>query len=177
VIEDSIRLQGFVPPRERPKFIEPFIRGSVEEAASEQASLSLVRPIESRFTWKRRSADEIGAERAAYNEAARQHDLFDDDLAAIEPCPFAFGLKFRDATGWHDHHCEDWETEAAFWGLSRRYGERAALAHLDREYNERRPSKGLVLAMGNMAARPQTWLLLGILVVPHAEPDLISLIH
>jgi hypothetical protein len=113
------------------------------------------------------------AERQAYRAAARQPDLFDKELSEIKPCPFAFRLRFRDADGWHDHHCEDWETEAAFWKLSMEYDETQVLSHLNTEYNERRPKRGLVLALGNMAARPQTWLLLGILAVPEPEPDLL----
>jgi hypothetical protein len=100
--------------------------------------------------------------------------MFDAELAAIEPCPYTFRLKFRDASGRHDHQCEDWETEAAFRNISRSRGEAVALQHIDQEYNHRRPSRGLVLAMGNMAARPQTWLLLGILAVPAPEPDLFA---
>jgi hypothetical protein len=150
------------------------VRGSVAKAADEDASLTLIRPIESRFSWVQRKPTEVEAERQAYRSAARQQDMFDPELAAIEPCPFTFRLKFRDASGWHDHQCEVWETEAAFWNIRRTHGETAALRHLDQEYNERRPARGPVLAMGNMAAIPQMWLLLGILGVPAPEPDLFA---
>lgn len=170
VDEDSIEPLGTLRASERPRLIQPLVRESVAQAAANGDSLTLLRPLESRFSWTRRRSDEVEAERDAYKSAARQRDLFDAELAAIEPCPYAFRLKFRDASGWHEHHCEDWETEAAFWKLSRRYGEDATLHHLDIEYNERRPTRGLLLAMGNMAARPQTWLLLGILSVREPEP-------
>jgi hypothetical protein len=174
VTEDSIRPVRILPPPERPRFMQPLVRGSVREAAAQNASLTLVRPIESEFAAKRRGLAEIEAERQAYQAAARQTDLFDEELSEIVPCPFAFRLRFRDADGWHEHQCEDWETEAAFWNLSRRYDESQVLQHLNAEYNQRRPGKGLVLALGNMAARPQTWLLLGILALPEAEPDLLT---
>jgi hypothetical protein len=174
VAEDSIQPLRTLPTSERPRLLQPLVRGSVAEAASHRASLTLIRPIESRFNWKRRTAVEVEAERRAYQAAARQTDLFDKELAEIDPCPFTFRLRFRDVDGWHDHQCEDWETEAAYWKLSRKYEEAEVLRHLDAEYNERRPEKGLVLAMGNMAARPQTWLLLGILAVPEPEPDLLA---
>jgi len=175
VAEDSIEPLAALRNDERPRFLQPLIRASVAEASSRSESLALIRPIESKFEWKRRSANEIDAESLAYKAAARQKDLFDKELAEIVPCPFAFRLQFRDASGWHDHQCEDWETEAAFSKLSKRYDEAEVLRHLDSEYNQRRPSKGLLLAMGNMAARPQTWLLLAILAVPEPEPDLLNL--
>ena len=174
VSEDSITPLGTLRLPERPRFLEPLMRGCVGEAAAEGPSLTLIRPIESRFSWGRRKPSEVKAEREAYQLAGRQQDLLDAELATIEPCPFNFRLKFRDASGWHDHHCEDWETEAAFWNIQRTHGEGAALSHLDQEYNERRPARGLVLAMGNMAARPKTWLLLGLLGIPLPEPDLFA---
>ena len=172
--EDSIIPLGMIEPPERPRFIQPLIRESVIAAVGEGLSLTLIRPFESQFSWTRRKPAEVEAERKAFQSAARQKDMFDAELAAIVPCPYTFRLKFRDASGWHDHQCEDWETEAAFWNISRSRGDAVALQHLDQEYNERRPARGLVLAMGNMAARPQTWLLLGILAVPPAEPDLFA---
>lgn len=174
VSEDSITPFGALRPPERPRFLEPLVRGSVAEAAAAGSSLTLIRPIESRFRWVRRKPCEVEVEREAYRSAARQKNLLDAELAAIEPCPFNFRLRFRDQSGWHDHHCEDWETEAAFWNIRRTHGEAAALAHLDKVYNQDRPAQGLVLAMGNMAARPQTWLLLGLLAVPTPEPDLFA---
>jgi hypothetical protein len=174
VSEDSIKPLGSIKASERPGFIQPLIRESVSAAVADGLSLTLIRPLESQFSWTRRKPAEVDNERTAYQLAARQQDLFDAELAAIEPCPFAFRLRFRDASGWHDHQCEDWETEAGFWNVQRTHGETAALNHLDLEYNERRPARGLVLAMGNMAARPQTWLLLGILGVPTPEPDLFA---
>jgi hypothetical protein len=174
VSEDTIVPLRSIKASERPSFIQPLIRGSVAAAAHDGLSLTLIRPLESHFSWVRRKQDEIDVERTAYKLAARQQDLFDAGIAAIEPCPFNFRLKFRDESGWHDHHCEDWETEAAFWNISRWHGEAEALDHLDRAYNEDRPARGLVLALGNMAARPQTWLLLGIMAVPPPGPDLFA---
>jgi hypothetical protein len=151
VAEDSIEPLGMIKPSERPRFIEPLIRDSVMSAANDGCSLALLRPTDVQFYWSRRKAAEIEAEQQAYQLAARQHDLFDADLASLEPCPFPFRMKFDDASGSHDHQCQDWETEAAFWNIRRSHGEEAALKHLDQEYNQRRPTQGLVPAMA-------TWL-------------------
>ena len=93
----------------------------------------------------------------------QQQSFLDDELAVIEPSPFEFRFSFCDEDGRHHHLCGDWETTAAFWNLSRSHGEEQALKHLDSMYNEQYQEKGLVLALGNMARRPQTWLLLGVI--------------
>ena len=41
--------------------------------------------------------------------------------------------------------------------------ERQALKWLDETFNERYPRDGMVFALGNMAKRPQTWQLLGVI--------------
>jgi hypothetical protein len=152
-----------MPITERARFLETMVRASVKEATAQGASLTLVRPIESHFRWKVKPQIRVDAEKAAYESAARQTSIFDQELATIEPVPFEFRLRFRDADGWHNHSCADWETTAAYWKLSRKYGTDGALSHLDRTYNIEYPGSGFVLALGNMAKRPQTWQLLGII--------------
>lgn len=152
-----------MPKAERAGFLDPLIVGSVKKAKEQGDSLALVRPIESRFKFKPKSPGKIEAERSEYQAAVQQQSFLDEELAAIEPSPFEFRLSFRDEDGWHHHLCGDWETTAAFWNLRRSHGEEAALKHLDEMYNSQYPQKGMVLALGNMARRPQTWLLLGVI--------------
>ena len=79
-------------------------------------------------------------------------------------------MKFKDADGnRREKTCADWETSAAFFHFSKRYDEGTALAHLQKTYCEDYVRTGLVLALGNMAKRPQTWQLLGIF--PTAETE------
>ena len=59
--------------------------------------------------------------------------------------------------------CSDWETSAAFWRLSKTYGEQGALDHLSRTFNDEYPRKGMAFAMGTVKARPKQWLLLGVI--------------
>ncbi|MRU14748.1 hypothetical protein FDP25_04805 [Roseovarius sp. A21] len=78
-------------------------------------------------------------------------------------------MRFTDGDGKiRNKRCSDWETSAAFFKLSRRYDENAALEHLETTYCKDYVETGLVLALGNMAKRPQTWQLLGIF--PTAKP-------
>ena len=44
-----------------------------------------------------------------------------------------------------------------------RTNEQQALKWLDETFNDRYPKDGMAFALGNMAMRPQTWQLLGII--------------
>jgi hypothetical protein len=88
--------------------------------------------------------------------------FFDKELAAIEPSPQEFRFSFQDEDGWHHHSCGDWETAAAYWKLGKTYGREGALAHLEMMYNQHYRKAGMVVALGNMAKRSRTWLLLAV---------------
>lgn len=163
VFEDTFEVGDPLPQRERPRLLAPLIRTSVKDAIAKGESLTLIRPRELKFTWKEKSKQQVTEERAGYAAAGKQASLLDDALTKLEPCPFEFRVTFRDDTGLHKHVCEDWETTAAFWNLDKRSGPDYALGHLDRMYNHEYQENGMVLALGNMASRPQTWLLLGII--------------
>jgi hypothetical protein len=163
-----------MPVGERANFLEGVIRGSVKDAESRNATLTLVRPVESHFRWKAKPQWRIDAEKTAYENTARQASIFDRELAALVPAPFDFRFRFRDADGWHNHSCADWETAATYRKHSQKYGPEGALSHLDKTYNTDYPGRGFVLALGNMAKRPQTWQLLGIIRLDAAEePNLL----
>ncbi len=89
--------------------------------------------------------------------------MLDDELAALEPVPYAFEFNYEDGAGKHKMQCGDWETSAAFWRLSKGYDEQVALDHLSKVYNEEYPSKGMVFAMGTIKKRPKQWTLLGVI--------------
>ncbi len=163
VFEDTFEVGDELPKRERPRLLAPLVRASVKDAIAKGESLALVRPQQFKFTWQEKSKKKIAEERAAYEAAGQQKSFLDNALTKLEPCPFEFRVSFRDDTGVHKHACEDWETTAGFWNLSKRNGPDYALGHLDRMYNHEYLEHGMVLALGNMAARPQTWLLLGII--------------
>lgn len=152
-----------MPKGERADFLEPLIVESARQAMDRGDSLALVRPHKIKFYWRKKSPELIEQERKAYELAARQGSLFDEELAALEPSPFIFQLSFLDEDGWHRPSCSDWETTATFWKHSQRHGPDRALEHLDRMYNSVYQEQGMVLALGNMAKRPKTWLLLGVI--------------
>ena len=164
VAEETIAPGSVLAGNERGLLLEPLINRSAKDARAAGASLTLIRPTNTRFHWRTKSTTEIEGERFAYRAAVSQRGLFDrDDLRALEPVPYHFRFAYEDGDGRHHGACEDWETSATFWKWRREYGEASALERLSGVFNDEYPRKGMVFAMGNMAARPQVWLLLGVI--------------
>jgi hypothetical protein len=166
VMEDSIIVNGSMPPKDRASFLNRLVSPSVKAAESNGQSLALIRPRDPHFYFKRKKPDALEEERRMYAEAARQGSFLDEQLKALEPSPFEFKFKFEDATGKHDYASGDWEAHAMFFNGRKREGsEQAALDWMSKTFNEEYPRKGMLFCVGNMAKRPQTWQLLGVLRV------------
>lgn len=168
VWEDSIRVDGQVAQAERSRMLEPLIMPSAEAAAAAGRSLTLVRPRNARFIVKTKKQSHIADEREAYRKAASQGSMFDKQLAEIEPSPHEFRFVFEDDAGRHDYQNGDWETHVMYWKWREKYGDQQAVTYMVERFNEEYPRKGMLFALGNMAKRPQTWQLLG--VIRHDEP-------
>ena len=163
VFEDSIVVERTLPSDERSRLLTPLLTGSAAEAADLGRSLTLIRPKNTRFIAKQKSAAEVADEREAYKIAAKQTSIFDKELAELEPSPFDFRFQFEDASGRHDYQNGDWETHVMFWRWRESYGEKGALERVAGVFNDEYPKKGMVFALGNQAKRPQTWQLLGVI--------------
>lgn len=166
VMEDSIAIGGSMPLKDRAPFLNRLVSASVKEAAALGKSLALIRPRNTRFYYKAKSPDEIEEERRAYEAAASQESFFDEQLKALEPTPYDFRFKFEDATGQHDYANGDWEAHAMFFQQRRRtHSDQDTLDWMNSKFNDEYPRKGMLFCVGNMAKRPQTWQLLGVLRV------------
>jgi hypothetical protein len=163
VYEDSIVVEHCLPLNERSRLLAPLITGSAIEAMELGRSLTLIRPRNTRFVFKRKSVEELAEEREAYKIAAQQTSIFDAELADLEPSPFDFRFRFEDGSGPHDYQNGDWETHAMFWRWRASLGETGALERMAGVYNDEYPKKGMAFALGNQAKRPQTWQLLGVI--------------
>ena len=107
---------------------------------------------------------EIEEERQAYKEAANQHSLFDEDLAQLEPCPYAFIFDYEDEAGKsHTSTSDDWETAAMYRNFANKYGERETIAIMKKTFEEDYPAKGMAFAMGTHSRYPEVWLLVGVI--------------
>ncbi len=163
VYEDTIEVAGTLPPAERDRLLGPMVLESADHAASLGQSLALVRPQNTRFTARKKSAAEIDEERDAYRRAAAQTSILDKQLAELEPSPYEFKFRFEDQGGKHNYENGDWETHAMFWGWRRKHGEAETLRRMSEVFNDEYPKRGMVFAIGNQAKRPKTWQLLGVI--------------
>ena len=174
VHEESINVTGKLAEKERTGFLNRIVLGSAIQAAELGYSLALIRPRNTRFTAKRKSEVDLSEEREAYQQAASQDDFFDQKLAELEPSPYEFRFSFEDDGGAHNYQNGDWEAHAMFFRERYRTSEAEALKWMDAVFNEDYPKRGMVFAIGNMAKRPQTWQLLGVIRLDlNTQPELL----
>ena len=88
VHEESLAVVGKLPKSQHAAFLKPLVLPSINAAIERGQSLALIRPRNTRFTYKRKSNSEIAEEREAFEQAAKQTSLFDTELAALSPTPF-----------------------------------------------------------------------------------------
>lgn len=168
VAEESIVVGAKFPKKNRAQFLEPLVSPSAKAAAAQGKSLALLRPQKTEFYYKRKKPEELEFEKRGFEQAASQTSLFDKELAAIQPNPYHFRFKFEDADGVHHYTNADWEAHAWFFmARSRLESEKAALEEISTRFNDDYPRNGMMFAIGNIAKRPQTWQLLGVLRVDH----------
>lgn len=165
VYEDSLEPGSMLSEKERPAFIDRITFPSAKHAGNLGRSLTIVRPVNIEFSIKPRKEADYDALCRAYEQAAKQKSFLDADLKAFRPPPFRFRVRFEDGDGSHNHECGDWETIAAFTKWREQYGEQRAIKDLSDKYNNEYQRKGMVIALGTMAKRPKTWMLLGLIRV------------
>jgi len=101
VWEDRLRVDGDLPKNEQVSLLTPLILPSTDEAARRGMSLTLIRPTNPAFHYRRKSPEIIAAEREGYKLAARQTSMLDKELGALEPVPYAFAFTYEDGSGKH----------------------------------------------------------------------------
>jgi hypothetical protein len=163
VDEGSIVPGKTLPHAKRAPFLSPMIVEGTKQAASRGQSLALVRPEEIEFLCRRKDATQVAAERRSFAHAAAQHSLFDEELDALDPCPYEFRFRYRSADGRHDNACADWETAVTYWRLEKTHGEIEAIRRMKQLFGVEYPQKGVAFALGTHSRHPDTWLLIGVL--------------
>ncbi len=164
VQEDTISVGTKMARGERARFLNPLVLPSMDAAAALGKSLTLIRPLKTKFRWKAKTTEQIEAERRKYQAASDQLSLLDAELAALDPCPYAFKFEFETEDGvGHEMTCEDWETAATFYKWEKSLGATAALKRMGTVFNEEYPAAGMAFAMGTHSRHPDQWLLVGVL--------------
>lgn len=167
VFEDTISIVGSIAKPDRDRLLNRAIVDSSKQAFENGKSLALIRPHKTKFYWKQKSASDLADERATFKMAASQGSLLDRELAELEPSPYHFRFSFEDASGRHDCQNGDWEAHAMFWRQAKATSAGDALNWMSAKFNDEYPRLGMAFAMGNMAKRPQTWQLLGVIRLDH----------
>jgi hypothetical protein len=164
VDQQSIEIIGEYPKGERERLLAKLEVKGLKQVAAAGKSLALLRPQQPKFSFERKSDDDIVRERQAYQDVLKQKDLFDNkSLLPLEPCPYKFKYKYTTEDGSRDGTCQDWETNTTFFNWRRNYGEQQALESMQKVFGEEYPKKGMAFAMGTHSLYPDTWLINGII--------------
>lgn len=166
VVPESIAVGSAMRAAERSRLACALTRESVKDAEANGESLTLIKPMEVTFSWKRKDEGELENERRKHAELARQISMFDAEAKPLNPCPFEFFFKWKSEAGsTHNHTCDDWETSAAFYNRRRAHGEEGGLQSLKQTYEEEYLAKGMRFALGTHSRRETQWLMVGVLRV------------
>jgi hypothetical protein len=164
VDHQSIEIVGELRQRERLNSLQHLEVTSLDKLRAEGKTLALLRPRDLKFSIEKKPDAVFAEEQKKFAEFAAQADLFNSSpLIPYQPCPHIFKYSYVTDDGQREGTCQDWETDATFYNLSRHYGEPKALEHMQRVFGEEYPSKGMVFAMGTHSLYPDTWLINGII--------------
>lgn len=175
VVPESIIAGDIMRGPERSRIAARLTRESTQEAESRGESLTLIKPGELEFSWKKKTAAGLEKERRKHASLANQTSMLNQTAKPLEPCPYEFKVRWRvGAEKPREQTCDDWETSTAY---RRRFGklgvEEAALKSLKHTYEIEYMNKGVRLALGTHSRRNNQWLLVGILRVDdHVQGEL-----
>lgn len=163
----SIRVCGPLAEKERSRLARLLTRDCPIHAASLGESLTLVRPSNVDFSWKRKSDAALERERHKHTALTAQMSAFDRQVQALEPCPYTFRFAWTDSNGMRRRHtCDDWETSTAFFRRREAHrSENDALQSLQQTYAGDYATRGMRFALGTHKRRQDQWLLVGVLRV------------
>lgn len=166
VVPESIRPGDKMKSAERSRIACRLTRESTKHAESLGESLTLIKPDEIAFSWRKKKDDELQDERRKHAQLANQTSLLHASAKPLEPCPYEFKVRWTSSAESKTQVCDDWETTTAFSRRVQTFGtEDAALKSLRQTYEVDYMQKGMRLAMGTHSRRDTQWLLVGILRV------------
>ncbi len=170
VVHETISVSKSMKVGERFALARRMTRESTDEAESLGESLTLLRPEDVRFSWRRKSDGEVAIERIKHAALAGQLSFLHDAPKPLEPCPFEFTFRWKDSAGRsRSNICDDWETSTAFSVRRDFKGEQGALDSLRETFEIEYPQKGMRFALGTHSRRSSQWLLVGVIRVDEAD--------
>ncbi|MBD3834103.1 MAG: hypothetical protein IE910_12260 [Brevundimonas sp.] len=176
VVHETISVSKSMKSSERSSLARRMTRESTDEAAARGESLTLLKPEDVRFSWRRKTDEEVAIERIKHAALADQLSFLHEAPKPLEPCPFEFTFKWKDIVGKsRTNTCDDWETSTAFFVRRAAKGEQGALASLRETFEIEYPQKGMRFALGTHSRRNTQWLLVGVIRVDEADQRELSL--
>jgi hypothetical protein len=147
--------------------LEPSLCSIKRDQESRGTSLGIFRPAEvSSFRL-------VAAEpwTAAQSGIANQVDILDQERKPLEWVPLEFRYQFRCADSTcpsHDMSLRDWEAGQSYRSFLHRYGASHVEAKLQQRWYDLmfKPDRAVHFFVGNIAARPKTFMLLGLFYPP-----------
>jgi hypothetical protein len=177
VVEESIQIisrADKVTATDKVKFWQPFVVPTLKELHEQQRltrrSFGIIKPDQGSLKFLVEKEEESGEEDRAINN--QMFSLFEKSLPQLRKPEFSFSYRFTCGGHAHRHHIHDWEVQAAYFKFCRDYGDKA-IEKLKQKYELEIPSSNPHFIMGTMKARPQSFILIGILR-PGEEIDLIQ---
>lgn len=164
VDSQSLEIVGTLKDAERSRFLDSRVVTSLNKERTEGRSLALLKPEIQKFSIAPRAADEVEEEQERIDRFHDQPDLFIPRPAVPRrACPYDFKFQYLTDDGRREGTCQDWETAATFFNWSNRYGEEKALRHMEIQFGEVLPQRGLYFAMGTHSRWPDVWLINGLI--------------
>jgi hypothetical protein len=163
----------------RYKYVEPLVARSLCAIKHDQemhgTSLGIFRP-EKVTDFRLATAEPWPASKAAL---ADQLDLFEQDLRPLEWVPLEFRYRFRCVDALcpgHNMALKDWEAGESYRKFLRKYGERQVEQKIRERWSDRilSPDRYVYFFVGNIAAHPKTFMLLGLFYPKREVVDFIQ---
>ncbi len=170
VVENSIRITSSgkkVTARDKIKLWQPFVVPTLKDLHEQQKltgrSFGIIKPDDGSLKFIVEKEEDSREEDRAMNSATFQmFSLFEASLPQLHKPEFSFSYRFTSGGHAHRHHIHDWEVQAAYFNFRRLYGNKA-IEKLKEKYELEIPSRNPHFIMGTMKARPQSFILIGIL--------------
>ena len=171
VLQETIEVGAKLGRKDRARFLNPLIRVDFGDAEAREESLTLLRPKEITFDYRRLTESELQEATKKHADLARQFSFFDQPAKPLVPCPYEFKAHWVDASNTsHAHICDDWESVGAFFNFRKRFEDEAkALRTLKEKYEVEYFNRGLALAFSTHSKRnihfgtKNQWLLVGLI--------------
>jgi hypothetical protein len=146
--------------------LAPSLKALLEQNKQTYRSLGIIKPDPGSLQFKIKPAanSETEDQEIADLVFKQQLSFLEDPLKPLDRPSYSFHYEYTCNGHPHKHQIHDWEVQAALNNYKRRYKtEQETLDKMMQAYQVEIPSRNLHFIMGTMKARPQTFIVIGLL--------------